>query len=370
MKSINKGNIPDKLYDSDVVLYGAGITGRRILKLLQPYQVHIKYVIDDDMNKWGSRLEDAEIISYREFAEYCTQTHNIAVILTTIYGKTVLKKIRTIDSLSEIEVYEMYAWLDEAYGLNCLIGGLDNPEEIEEFHERSGLLKTKLSDEESKRVLDGIYAYMCTRDFNAISDICTEEEQYFIPEILEAIHGPLNLVDGGAYVGELYQTMRDHNIELGHWYCFEADEDNYQRLLCQSEKTGLDGIQVCIKKGLWDREGKLYFDSEQGTASRIVDYETNNQIETVSLDSYFRNRNCNFIKMDIEGAEYEALRGGMETIKRDRPILTISIYHSVEDFYRIPEYLMKELTGYKYYIRHHALILCETVLYAIPDELL
>ena len=51
------------------------------------------------------------------------------------------------------------------------------------------------------------------------------------------------------------------------------------------------------------------------------------------------------------------------------PILAISIYHSLDDFFRIPYYLMEQLDCYHYYIRHHALTFSETVLYAIPDEL-
>lgn len=90
----------------------------------------------------------------------------------------------------------------------------------------------------------------------------------------------------------------------------------------------------------------------------------------VSLDSYFENKKCNFIKMDIEGAEYPALCGGINLIKRDRPILAISIYHSLTDYYRIPQYIMNELQNYKYYIRHHSLVLSETVFYAIPNELI
>lgn len=90
----------------------------------------------------------------------------------------------------------------------------------------------------------------------------------------------------------------------------------------------------------------------------------------ISLDKYFEDKSYNFVKMDIEGAEYPALCGGIETIKRDRPILAISIYHSLEDYYRIPNYLMQELNDYKFYIRHHSLILSETVLYAIPRELM
>ena len=72
--------------------------------------------------------------------------------------------------------------------------------------------------------------------------------------------------------------------------------------------------------------------------------------------------------MDIEGAEYYALKGGLKVIKRDRPCLAISIYHSLEDYYRIPEMLMEELKNYAFIVRHHSFVFSETVLYCIPCE--
>lgn len=369
MKSIHKGNLPEKLYQSVVVLYGAGITGNRIVALLKSYKVHILYIIDDDKNKWGSTIDGIPIISYRMFEERCAGLSHVSIILTTIYGKTVLKKIRQITGAVEIEVYEMYGWLDEAYQLNELIGGVGDIKRIERFHREIDFLKDRLADEESKRVLEGIDHYLYNRDLNILADICTESDQYFIPEVLSAIREPLNILDAGAYVGELYQTIRKHNIRLEHWYCFEANTDNYNRLIQHSQNMGLSGTQVCVNKGLWNQDGTLYFDSGKGTASRIVDYRTDDRVEVTSINTYFKNKKCNFIKMDIEGAEYPALRGAMDVIVRERPIMAVSIYHSVEDFYEIQRYLMDKLQDYRYYIRHHALILCETVLYAIPDEL-
>lgn len=363
MEKIIRDIIPAELYQSVVVLYGAGTTGRRIIKLLEPYRINIKYVVDDDMNRWGTKVENIEIISYQRFKDMCRDYSNISVVLTTIYGKVVLDHLRKIP---DIKIYEMYEWLDEVYGSDNLARRI-HEDEIEKFRRESNLLKNKLADEESAKVLDGIYTYMCSRDMEILGDICTTQEQYFISEVMAAMQSPLELVDGGAYVGEMYQAVRNHNIQLGHWYCFEADEDNYRCLVRQSEQMGLSEKQECIKKGLWETEEILYFDGEKDACSRIVDYQTSQKIETVSLDSYLNGRTCNFIKMDIEGAEYPALRGAMQTIKRDRPILAISIYHSLEDYFRIPNYLMEQLDHYRYYIRHHALILSETVLYAIPE---
>ena len=165
------------------------------------------------------------------------------------------------------------------------------------------------------------------------------------------------------------QTCALPILKLEHWYCFEANADNYNKLIQYSQNMELSGIQVCVNKGLWDQDGTLYFDSSKGTASRIVDYRTDDQIEVISIDTYFRDKKCDFIKMDIEGAEYPALCGAMDVIRRERPIMAVSIYHSIEDLYRIQRFLMDRLQGYRYYIRHHALILCETVLYVVPNEL-
>lgn len=366
MKSILKENIPNEIYNSKVILYGGGITCQRILGMLQSYHIHIHYILDDDGNKWGNRIGGIEIISFHEFEKICMCCHNVSIILATIYGKTVLKRLNQIRSSGNIEIYEMYDWLDEEYNLNCLIMGMDNPKEIEKFNKEIPPLINKLADEESRKVLEGIAAYINYKTPGIIGEICTENEQYFIPEVLDAIRGPVSIVDGGAYGGELYQAIKKNNIELKQWYCFEADNDNYCKLLSQSKKIGLAGIQICEKKGLWDKGGVLYFDGRNDTVSRIVDYETDIQVETITLNDYFKDKSFDFLKFDIEGAEYPALCGAMKVIKRDRPILAISIYHSIKDFYRIPDYLMQELVNYRYIIRHHALILSETVLYAIP----
>ena len=72
--------------------------------------------------------------------------------------------------------------------------------------------------------------------------------------------------------------------------------------------------------------------------------------------------------MDIEGAEYQALIGGEHIIERDRPILAISIYHSMEDRVEIPLYLIRKLKNYYFIIRHHSYTYSETILYGIPKE--
>ena len=68
--------------------------------------------------------------------------------------------------------------------------------------------------------------------------------------------------------------------------------------------------------------------------------------------------------MDIEGAELNALKGAEETIRRFKPKLAITVYHSLNDFWEIPEWLESLGLGYKFYLRHFTIHAEETVLFA------
>ena len=72
-----------------------------------------------------------------------------------------------------------------------------------------------------------------------------------------------------------------------------------------------------------------------------------------------------FIKMDIEGSELAALKGGENVLRRDRPRLAISLYHRIDDFFAIPLWIDGLGCGYRFYLEHYSIHGEETVLYAI-----
>jgi hypothetical protein len=71
-----------------------------------------------------------------------------------------------------------------------------------------------------------------------------------------------------------------------------------------------------------------------------------------------------FIKMDIEGSELEALQGAQQTLREFAPRLAISLYHRPEDFVSIPLWLDSLGCGYRFYLDHYSIHHEETVLYA------
>lgn len=140
-----------------------------------------------------------------------------------------------------------------------------------------------------------------------------------------------------------------------------------------------------IDKGLWDSKCKISFveTAKDNSASYIKSQRENRQldsidniieIQTTTID-LFKEENkikqIDFIKMDIEGSELQALRGSINTILSDRPQLAISIYHSLKDFIEIPEFINNLLKDQNYTFRlgHYSPRIVETVFYAIPNEL-
>ena len=86
------------------------------------------------------------------------------------------------------------------------------------------------------------------------------------------------------------------------------------------------------------------------------------------LDELLVNEQPSFIKMDIEGAEYDALSGCKQTIERYHPILAICLYHRQEDLWRIPLLIHSVSKKYDLYLRRYSDECWEQVCYAIPKE--
>jgi len=146
-------------------------------------------------------------------------------------------------------------------------------------------------------------------------------------------------------------------------YAFEPDPESYDR--CQSviNQEQLHNIEL-LNAGAWSCDDQLKFNSTENGASSIVS-EGGTLINVRSIDSVLQGERATLIKLDIEGAELQALKGARETIVKHRPRLAVCVYHKPEDMLEIPLYLQSLIPDYKFYIRHYSNFWYETVLYAV-----
>ncbi len=186
-------------------------------------------------------------------------------------------------------------------------------------------------------------------------------------------------IDGGGLDGFTALTFIQNfpNIEKVYMFepCYDNFKDNIIDLIIKDEKR----IEI-IKKGLWKEETTLEFREETQAkgGSAIVETKPDThrphkiiKIETVNIDNFAAERGLkiDYIKLDVENAEINVLKGAKRTLIEQRPQLAISIYHSDEHFYTIPLMLQEWLTNYEFRLGHYLGCNLDTVLYAIPKEL-
>ena len=189
-------------------------------------------------------------------------------------------------------------------------------------------------------------------------------EMYFEPFMRPEPHEVF--VDaGGLDGGTSLDFIRWCGGDFDHIHVFEPDAANMEvcRRRLASEARGRATFAAA---GLWSSATELKFQATCDGSSRVSE-SGETSIKTVALDDFLAGGRVTFIKMDIEGAELEALRGAAKTIGTHRPKLAISVYHKPEDILDIPLYIRELAPGYKFYLRHYTLIDTETVLYAVPE---
>lgn len=192
-----------------------------------------------------------------------------------------------------------------------------------------------------------------------------EQEQYFSPDLISLKQE--YFVDCGAYNGDTVKNFLSYSHDgVGGIYAFEPNRDNYDALKSYLEDKCADIPYQVHNLGSWNEKKTLHF-AGTGTGGAITE-EGTVEIEVDSLDHVLAGEKVTFIKMDVEGSETQSLIGAKKTILKQRPILAICIYHSMEDMACIPVMLSEWLHDYRFYIRHYTLTSAETVFYAIPKE--
>lgn len=167
-------------------------------------------------------------------------------------------------------------------------------------------------------------------------------------------------VDGGCYdfeTSKILMTQCKPQIV----YAFEPEAANYSSIKETIKSYSQCEVQL-INRGLWDKSDVLHFVANKDCSQIAACGDE--IVEVVALDEVISG-NVTFIKMDIEGAEMNALKGAQQIIKKYKPKLAICIYHKQEDVIDILEYIKAMVPEYKLYIRHHSINFSETVVYAV-----
>ena len=223
-------------------------------------------------------------------------------------------------------------------------------------------LWSDLNDPESRQCFSDVLRYRLTTDPWFLRNYHYRPDEQYFEDFLNLPPAPV-FIDAGAFQGETSLEFARRYPDHGAIHAFEPSAANAEVLLHQT--AGLRDFQL-HRVGLADAEGVLRFASQLGSASRA---SANGDVEipVTRLDDLQLPR-ADLIKMDLEGAEHQALIGATATIQRCRARLAIGAYHDPEDFRRIHQFVKRILPTDTVYLRHYTSGWAETVLYVLPSE--
>ena len=338
--------------NADVILYGSGCWAKQQYLMLKELGVEVKAVgVDAKYYKPGAFFFDKEIYSIENLSQkfpdaslwvgFNLDQKSFLSIKTELSKKSQFKKIYACDCAK----YDNFA--NQNY----------NYDEVKKNAAGFEWIYNKLVDRKSKETLISYLNQRVSGDYKYAEEVF-DPDHYFSKDIIKLDHEVF--VDCGAFTGDTIQELlaRDNPKKV---YAFEPDEQNFTSL---KNKYINDSRIVCFKKGAYSKQSVLSFAANNADASKITD-SGDYKIEVDSIDNLIQDEKISFIKMDIEGAELEALKGATQTIKQNHPKLAISAYHKFEDLLTLPQFIYSLKDRYQFFLRRHSHLTHELVLYCI-----
>ena len=179
------------------------------------------------------------------------------------------------------------------------------------------------------------------------------------------------VIDIGAFLGDSalllsnYTNKKIHSFEVSPKHC-EVMKNNLI-------KNHIEDRVEIHNMGLGDEQTTMYLSRNEVYSGQSVSNHGSVPVPMDTVDNIVKKFNLNpgIIKADIEGYELKMLYGARETIKKYRPIITISLYHNYDGMFRIPDYV-KSFGNYKFGLRacsqghgHFG----ELIMFAYPAEI-
>ncbi len=347
------------LIENKVFIYGAGNMGTATCQLLQKVGINVAAFFDrcggnaaTHLNKRVFKIEEHEIAAYDRKKDIIV----IAFICSSEQLQTIKRQLIESGYENIISFYDIYGLL--------ITNKLTTAERTDMSSiAMNQVIKTAgLWDDSSSRNIYHNYLKAVLSANPGLFSAMIEQPQYFVNDIPFKM-GYSRFVDCGAFDGDTALSLSMQKGKAQSIACFEPDSQNFIKLCSNLRKQRVAAEQILFPCGVWEMSEMLRFRSGVQSTSGISE-AGDTYIQCVAIDDVIPDFNPTFIKMDVEGAEYEALLGAQKTIQGSAPDLAISVYHRIEHMWEIPLLVQSINPNYKFYLRSHGSHNVETIMYA------
>lgn len=354
-------------FNNSLILFGAGGLGRKTMTGLCQSGIEPLAFADNNSALWGDQIEDIPVFNPQDAAR---EYGNRAAFVVTIWragGNHRFKQTRQqLLNLgcSKVVSFAHLFWKYAHTFLPYYAIGL--PHQLLPQAEQITQAYTLWADDASRYEYLAQVRWRLLLDFDVLPSPVIHD-QYF-PDDLFHLNENEIFVDCGAYDGDSLRMFFQKQPQFkGKLIAIEPDPHNLQSL--QNSLALLpDNQQNCatiIPKALGAQRKIVRFEAT-GLPSAGIGTAGTYEVESVPLDEMLEDICPTFIKMDIEGAELDALAGARRTIENNLPVLAISVYHRPDDLWHIPLLIRSFSSQYSFFLRPHNEEGWDLVCYAVP----
>ena len=335
--------------DNEVKRY---VLGRNAYAQFLASKLYLDGYIDDYTE--DKEFKGVKILKTQELPE-----NSMVVVCSLDRIKTVSKKLKEL-KIYHLDYYAFYKYTSLKLRPIEYWNGFENDYKVN-FEEYQNIY-SQLRDDDSKNTLNKLINFRLAYDVSFMSDFSFRiDKQYFesflnIDDDSEAV-----FADVGAYDGQTTIEFIKRYPNYSSVHLFEPDYENYKIAECTLENYKNIHIH---NKGLSNKKDKLKFECSLGQSSKVSD-SGEDFIDVDRFDNIVSSV-VTFIKMDIEGAEKEAIEGMTSSILKYHPVMAIAVYHRFDDFWKIPKLILSIRSDYNLFLRHYTEGLGETVMYFVP----
>jgi FkbM family methyltransferase len=351
-----------------LVLFGAGNLGRKTLAGLRKAGVEPVSFTDSNPDLWNKCVDGLNIVAPEEAARLYGATSTFVITIWTGEGYDRMgDRTQTLHSLGcrRVVPFTLLFWKYAElflphYAVDLPHGVLDQAEEV--------VRGCDLWSDGASR-----FEYLAQLRWRLLSDFDEMPNPgpppTYFPRDLFQLRDREIFVDCGAFDGDtILSLLEQPKGSSASVYAFEADPGNFRNLQRTVSTVPHSGVLKIHNLAVGASGGPVKFRAFSNEASYVSPLSGDISVDCVTLDQMLGGLEPTFIKMDIEGAELDALRGASEVIGRCAPLLAICSYHRQDHLWKIPLLIQSLNRNYRFYLRPHLLEGWDLVCYAVPPE--
>jgi FkbM family methyltransferase len=348
----------------DVYLYGAGTTGQDVIRLLNGKGINVRAVLDA---KSGLSSLDGIPVLRPDDGRFSKLEKEQALLVIGVFN-AFLPMPELLAKLRELGWKNITGFLELHRNNHAALGDrywLTSPG----FYKKDPSLWQNTdgmwADDESHDLYKSILKFRFTGNYDD-APVPDSDTQY-CPGKLPRWNSNLRFIDCGAFDGDTLAGIGGDGYAFDAVAVFEPDATNLRKLAARIPELAPSASPAVLWPcGVFSATTQLKFASGNGAGSAIS-HSGDTVVQCISIDEALFGFGPNLIKMDIEGAEPDALLGARKTIEKHRPGLAICVYHHPAHLWQIPNLIRSWDLGYKLYLRAHCHNGFDVVMYAVPN---